>query len=326
MSGVCVPPNKLPPAILLMGPTACGKTEFALELARRFPVEIISVDSTLVYRGMDIGTAKPSLTVLNEVPHHLIDILDPKESYSAARFRDDALRLMKEITKASRIPLLVGGTCLYFKALESGLSKLPPADQTVRDKIKEEAESRGWEAMHRELERLDPVVSRRIHPNDPQRIQRALEVIRLTGQPLSSLQSGKGNPPPYRLLRMGLIPQNRELLHRQIKFRFEKMLSEGLINEVTDLYQRGDLNLSLPSMRAVGYRQVWHYLTGEWDRQTMIDKAIVATRQLAKRQMTWLRSDSKIMRVNAHVIDLSKVSAQVAQFIEGDDLVPSAIL
>jgi len=310
-----------------MGPTACGKTGLALELARRFPLEIISVDSALVYRGMDIGTAKPSLSVLNEVPHHLIDILDPTESYSAASFREDALRLMREITEVNRIPLLVGGTFLYFKALESGLSKLPPADQMVRNRIKQEAEMRGWEAMYRELVCLDPAASKRIHPNDPQRVQRALEVIRLTGKPLSSLQSGEQNPLPYRLLRIGLIPHNRELLHRQIQCRFEKMLTKGLINEVTDLYQRGDLNLSLPSMRAVGYRQVWHYLTGEWDRQTMIEKAIVATRQLAKRQMTWLRADSNIMmRVNADEIDLSKVSVQVAQFIEGDDLLPSAIL
>ncbi|WP_455380885.1 tRNA (adenosine(37)-N6)-dimethylallyltransferase MiaA [Acidihalobacter prosperus] len=315
MSSARVPSKSLPPAILLMGPTASGKTELALELARRFPVEIISVDSALVYRGMDIGTAKPSSMILNEYPHHLIDILDPTESYSAASFREDALRLMREISEANRIPLLVGGTFLYFKALESGLSKLPPADQAVRDRIKQEAESQGWQAMHRELERLDPVASRRIHPNDPQRVQRALEVIQLTGKPLSNLQSGERNPLPYRLLRIGLIPQNRELLHQQIQFRFEKMLSEGLINEVKDLYQRGDLNLSLPSMRAVGYRQVWHYLTGEWDRQTMIDKAIVATRQLAKRQMTWLRADSNMMRVNADAIDLSKVSVQVAQFI-----------
>ncbi|AOU99545.1 tRNA (adenosine(37)-N6)-dimethylallyltransferase MiaA [Acidihalobacter yilgarnensis] len=300
-----------------MGPTASGKTDLALELVRRFPVEIVSVDSALIYRGMDIGTAKPSRELLAEAPHRLIDILDPLEVYSAARFRADALREMAQITAAGRIPLLTGGTLLYFRALESGLSVLPAADPEMRARIAAEAAERGWEALHEELVRLDPAAADRIHRNDPQRLQRALEVIRLTGRPLSSQQSGGVAGLPYRLLRLGLVPDDRESLHRRIRQRFEKMLVEGLINEVADLYHRGDLNPALPSMRAVGYRQIWCYLAGEWDRQTMIEKAVVATRQLAKRQMTWLRGDHALIRVNAEAVELSKLSAQVAQFIEG---------
>lgn len=309
----------LPSAILLMGPTASGKTDLALELVRRFPVEIVSVDSALVYRGMDIGTAKPGPDILAEAPHRLIDILDPAQSYSAAQFREDALREMADIVAAGRIPLLVGGTLLYFRALEGGLSDLPAADPELRARIEAEAAERGWGALHDELKRADPAAAARIHPNDPQRLQRALEVIRLTGRPLSALQSRPGGNLPYRLLRLGLVPEDREKLHLRICQRFEKMLEQGLINEVADLYQRGDLNTDLPSMRAVGYRQVWRHLAGEWDRQTMIEKAVVATRQLAKRQMTWLRGDHALIRVNADAVELSKLSAQVAHFIEGVD-------
>lgn len=302
-----------------MGPTASGKTALAMSLVRRFPFEIVSVDSALVYREMDIGTAKPTAEQLAEAPHRLIDILDPAETYSAARFREDALREMADITAACRVPLLTGGTLLYFRALEYGLSELPPADPAVRARIEAEAAERGWEALHGELARLDPAAALRIHPNDPQRLQRALEVIRLTGRPLSVLQAGGRANLPYRLLRLGLLPQDREQLHRRICQRFEKMLADGLINEVAHLYQRGDLNPALPSMRAVGYRQVWRYLAGEWNRQTMIEKAVVATRQLAKRQLTWLRGDRALIRVNAEAVELSKLSARVAQFLEGDD-------
>lgn len=307
----------LPPAILLMGPTASGKTDLALELVRHFPLEIISVDSALIYRGMDIGTAKPPAAVLAEAPHRLIDILDPAETYSAANFREDALREMADIVAAGRIPLLVGGTMLYFRALESGLSELPPANPALRAQIEDEAIRGGWSALHDELKARDPVAASRIHPNDPQRLQRAIEVIRLTGKALSDLQSGGLGRFPYRLLRLGLMPQDRERLHLRIRQRFEKMLAQGLINEVTHLYERGDLDPGLPSIRAVGYRQVWRYLAGEWDQKTMAEKAVVATRQLAKRQMTWMRSDQGLISLNADAIELSKLSGQVKEFLEG---------
>lgn len=312
----CLAPG-LPPAIFLMGPTASGKTDLALELVRHFPLEIISVDSALIYREMNIGTAKPTAFTLAEAPHRLIDILDPAECYSAARFREDALREMADIVAKGRIPLLVGGTMLYFRALESGLSELPAADPAIRMQIMDEARRSGWTALHEELRYYDPIAAARIHPNDPQRLQRALEVIRLTGKPMSDQQSGSTFSLPYRLLRLGLMPQDRQGLHERIRKRFVNMLAQGLINEVADLYQRGDLSPCLPSIRSVGYRQVWRYLAGEWDQGTMTEKAIAATRQLAKRQMTWMRGDKALINLNADEIYLSKLNEQVGQFIEG---------
>ncbi|WP_275098732.1 tRNA (adenosine(37)-N6)-dimethylallyltransferase MiaA [Sedimenticola hydrogenitrophicus] len=274
-----------------MGPTASGKTALAIELVRHLPCEIISVDSALVYRGMDIGTAKPDAAELALAPHRLIDICDPAEAYSAARFRADALAEMTEISASGRIPLLVGGTMLYFRALEYGLSRLPEADPDIRADLEREAGESGWEALHAQLMRVDPAAAARIHPNDPQRIQRALEVYRLTGQPLSRLQrQAERNELPYRLVKLARAPQSRAVLHRRIAERFNQMLAEGFEAEVRQLLERDDLRPEMPSLRSVGYRQMIRYLRGEWDRETMIERGIIATRQLAKRQFTWLRS------------------------------------
>lgn len=280
------------PAIFLMGPTASGKTELAIELVQSLPCEIISVDSALVYRGLDIGTAKPDTAELALAPHRLIDICDPTEVYSAARFRDDALREMAGITAAGRIPLLVGGTMLYFRALEQGLSMLPAADPGIRADLEQEAARVGWVGMHRRLAEVDPEAAARIHPNDPQRIQRALEVYRLTGKPLSRLQGRRRvHPFPYLLVKLARAPRERSLLHRRIELRFQRMLEQGFEQEVRQLLARGDLSPEMPSMRLVGYRQMVKYLLGEWERENMIEKGVVATRQLAKRQFTWLRSE-----------------------------------
>lgn len=309
----------LPSAVLLMGPTASGKTELAVELTRRFALEIVSVDSALIYRDMDIGTAKPSPEVLAEAPHRLIDILDPAASYSAARFREDALREMAEITAAGRVPLLVGGTMLYFRALEEGLSELPHADPDLRAEIKARAREAGWPALHEELTRVDPEAAARVHPNDPQRLQRALEVYRLSGVPLSALlRRARTHSFPYRALRLALVPQDRRALHIRIEHRFKKMLDEGLINEVANLYRRDDLDLNCPSMRAVGYRQVWRYLDGSYDGEEMIRQAVVATRQLAKRQMTWLRKDNRLEAVNADALELSSICRRVENHLRDD--------
>lgn len=281
-----------PPVICLMGPTAAGKTDLALHIARRLPVEIISVDSALVYRGMDIGTAKPEPHVLAEIRHHLVDVLEPTEAYSAAQFRADALAAIASILDRGRMPLLVGGTMLYFRALEHGLSELPPADPEIRARLEDEAQTQGWAALHARLAQVDPEAAHRIHENDPQRIQRALEVYEVTGQPLSSLQQRAGGEPfPYPLAKWIVAPKDRAWLHARIERRFRQMLDQGLIEEVAALRARGDLDLSMPSMRAVGYRQVWKYLDGRYDYDTMIERGIVATRQLAKRQFTWLRSE-----------------------------------
>ncbi|MBD3670583.1 MAG: tRNA (adenosine(37)-N6)-dimethylallyltransferase MiaA [Gammaproteobacteria bacterium] len=285
-----------PHALFLMGPTASGKTDLAIQLVESGGFEIISVDSALVYRGMDIGTAKPDAETLARAPHRLIDICDPVEAYSAARFREDALREMAEIVARGATPLLVGGTMLYFRALTEGLSPLPSADAEVRRELAEEERREGLEAMHRRLASIDPAAAERIHPNDPQRIHRALEVYAISGQSMSELiraQSGQGLP--YRVHRLVVSPPERNVLHERIARRFESMLDQGFVAEVEHLYRRGDLSPEMPSMRAVGYRQMWQYLAGELDWETMVHKAIVATRQLAKRQYTWLRAETEAL-------------------------------
>ncbi|WP_058546526.1 tRNA (adenosine(37)-N6)-dimethylallyltransferase MiaA [Pseudomonas fluorescens] len=293
--------NQLPPAIFLMGPTAAGKTDLAIELTKVLPCELISVDSALVYRGMDIGTAKPSKALLAEYPHRLIDILDPAEAYSAADFRRDALQAMAEITARGKIPLLVGGTMLYYKALVEGLADMPAADPEVRAQIEEEAARLGWQALHEQLAIIDPESAARIHPNDPQRLSRALEVYRVSGQSMTALrqrQSAQSTEAaasglqqlPYTVANLAIAPANRQVLHRRIEQRFTLMLEQGFIDEVVALRERSDLHAGLPSIRAVGYRQVWDYLDGKLTSAEMQERGIIATRQLAKRQFTWLRS------------------------------------
>jgi tRNA dimethylallyltransferase len=276
-----------------MGPTASGKTALAVDLVRRLPLEIISVDSALVYRGLDIGTAKPDAALLREAPHRLIDIRDPSESYSAAEFREDALREMADITCQGRIPLLVGGTMLYFRALEHGLSDLPKADPAIRDRLESEKETLGLDHLHQRLTKLDPVAAERIHAHDSQRTLRALEVIEISGRPLSALQAESGGESiPYRVLKLVRAPRERTQLHHRIEVRFQAMLEMGFETEVRELLRRGDVTPELPSMRSVGYRQMLNYLLGGYPREEMVKRAVIATRQLAKRQFTWLRSDA----------------------------------
>lgn len=281
-------------AVAIMGPTASGKTAVALEIARHLPSEIISVDSALVYRGMDVGTAKPSREEQSAVPHHLIDILDPAESYSVMQFRNDALRLTAEIASRGKLPLLVGGTMLYFKALQDGLDVLPRADAALRARLDEEAAKIGISAMHARLAGIDPPTAARLKQNDSQRIQRALEIFELTGSPMSQLLSRAPKVDlPFDLLPIALEPSDRSVLHARIAARFDAMLdrsNNGLIDEVNALRARGDLHLGLPSMRCVGYRQAWEFLDGAYDRAALRERGIAATRQLAKRQLTWLRS------------------------------------
>ena len=293
--------SQLPPAIFLIGPTAAGKTDLAIELTKVLPCELISVDSALVYRGMDIGTAKPSKALLAEFPHRLIDILDPADAYSAADFRRDALQAMADITARGKIPLLVGGTMLYYKALIDGLADMPAADPEVRAQIEEEAARLGWQALHEQLALIDPESAARIHPNDPQRLSRALEVYRVSGQSMTALrqrQSAQSTEAaasglqqlPYTVANLAIAPANRQVLHRRIEQRFTLMLEQGFIDEVVALRERSDLHPGLPSIRAVGYRQVWDYLDGKLTSAEMQERGIIATRQLAKRQFTWLRS------------------------------------
>lgn len=281
----------LPPAVFLMGPTAAGKTDLAVALGELFPFEIISVDSALIYRGMDIGTAKPEPEVLARAPHHLIDIVDPAQSYSAADFRQDALTLMADITARGRIPLLVGGTMMYFKVLKDGMASMPPADAAVRQRLLDSARDHGWPYLHQQLASVDPEAAERIKPTDSQRLQRALEVYELTGKPLSQWhREQKAQSLPYRVTSLALAPVDRAILHERIALRFVKMLEEGFLDEVKSLYARPDLTTSLPSVRSVGYRQAWSYLDGELSYDDMVERGIIATRQLAKRQLTWLRS------------------------------------
>ena len=288
-----------PPAIFLMGPTASGKTQLSVQLAHLLNAEIISVDSALVFKGMDIGTAKPTFAERDGIVHHLIDILDPSESYSTGQFRNQALALMAQISARGKIPLLVGGTMLYFNALTQGLATLPEACPEIRAKLEQELALYGKQAQYERLQRIDPQTANRIHPNDPQRIQRALEVYEISGQPLSAFfAQAKNQALPYQIIKLIIAPENRALLHETIAIRFKQMLQHGLIDEVETLYQRTDLSAALPAIRAVGYRQVWSYLQGDYDLPTMTEKAIIATRQLAKRQFTWLRKET-----NAHLLN-----------------------
>jgi tRNA dimethylallyltransferase len=292
-----------PAAYALLGPTASGKSRLAMQLAGRLPIEIVSVDSAQVYRGLDIGTAKPSPAERKRVPHHLVDLLDPDEIYSAGRFRADAIAAVQDILARGRVPLLVGGTMLYYRTLVSGLDDLPQADRALREAIERQAAERGWPALHAELARVDPAAAARIGPNDARRIQRALEVSRLTGKPISAQQSGRAAELPFALRGFAIVPQDRAVLHRRIAERFDAMLEAGLVDEVKALKKRFKLNAELPSMRAAGYRQVWAHLEGEYGLAELRDKAIAATRQLAKRQVTWLRSFAGIEELGADDVE-----------------------
>lgn len=310
-----------PPAIFLMGPTASGKSQVALDIARNFPTEIISVDSAQVYRHMDIGTAKPGQEILAHAPHHLINLIDPDQSYSAAQFRQDALSIMQDISSRNKIPLLVGGTMLYFRALQEGLSALPAADQDLRLTLENRAEKHGWPAMHQKLSELDPVIAARIKPTDSQRIQRALEVCYLTQQPMSEiLKNFQPADFPYRKISIALIPSERRQLHLRIAERFRGMLNAGLIEEVQSIRQKFPaLIAESPSMRCVGYRQTCLYLDDKIDSDELHDMGIAATRQLAKRQLTWLRS----MRVTDKIYELDCLSGDLSTQV--NNLIRTAI-
>jgi tRNA dimethylallyltransferase len=279
----------LPTAFALLGPTASGKSALALRLAEKHPLEIVSVDSAQVYRGMDIGTAKPGAAERGRVPHHLIDLVDPNERYSAGQFRSDAIRVIGEILKRKKTPLLVGGTMLYYRTLVAGLDALPQANAELREAISKEAQQRGWPALHAELGKIDPKTAARIMPSDAQRIQRALEVYRISGSPLSELQRGANEPLPFSIKGYALVPERAEL-HRRIEQRFDAMLRGGLVDEVRQLKLTYRLSADMPSMRAVGYRQAWSFMEGELDEKALREQGLAATRQLAKRQLTWLRS------------------------------------
>ena len=283
--------HALPPAIFLMGPTASGKTALALELVKRYPCEIISVDSALIYRDMDIGTAKPDAEMQALAPHRLIDLIDPAESYSAATFRADALREMADITAAGKVPLLVGGTMMYFKFLRDGSADLPQADDAIREQLLQEGQADGWPAMHARLAKIDPEAAARLKPMDSQRIQRAMEVYLVSGKTLSEHWAEQETQPlPYHVVNLAVCPTERSRLHERIAQRFRIMIEQGFVPEMERLYDRGDLSIDMPSMRCVGYRQGWEYLEGKYSYDEMIERGIIATRQLAKRQITWLRS------------------------------------
>lgn len=276
-----------------MGPTATGKTEISIALAQHFGCEIISVDSAMVYRGMNIGTAKPDERQRGGVPHHLIDILDPSEPYSTGQFREQAISLMAQISKRKKTPLFTGGTMLYFDRLLNGLAPLPRADEAVRREIEHEAKLSSWEDLHIQLQQIDPVSASRIHPNDPQRIQRALEVYRITGKTITEIHKNSCRNPelPFQIIKVIIEPRDRSVLHARIKDRLLHMVQQGLIEEVRQLYNRDDLHKGLPAIRAVGYKQAWEYLNGSIGKERMVEKAIAASRQLAKRQLTWLRRE-----------------------------------
>lgn len=293
----------LPLALFLMGPTASGKTDLAIRLRQKYPVEIISVDSALIYKGMDVGTAKPDARELALAPHRLIDILDPSEAYSVADFRQDALREMQTIVSEGRIPLLVGGTMLYYKALLDGLSPLPAANPAVRQQIESQAQEQGWAALHAQLQQIDPISAARIHPNDPQRLSRALEVYKISGKTLTELTQTKGESIPFRVKQFAIAPMDRAELHRRIELRFEKMVKSGFEEEVKALYDRNDLHPDLPSIRCVGYRQMWDYFDGNSTLDEAIYRGICATRQLAKRQLTWLRSWDELTWLDSENIE-----------------------
>lgn len=311
--------SSLPPAIFLMGPTASGKTGLAVELYQHLPVELISVDSALVYQGMDIGTAKPDTATLAQAPHHLIDVIPPTQAYSAANFRNDALRLMAAITAKGKIPLLVGGTMLYFNALQSGLSNLPEANPEVRSRLDEEAALIGWPAMHDKLAIIDPETAARLKPTDAQRIQRALEVCELSGKPMSALYLATEQAVlPYNLLKIAIVPSDRKVLHERIALRFEQMLAHGFLDEVRQLLKTyPSLTAETPSMRCVGYRQALEHLRGDYDLAELKEKGIAATRQLAKRQLTWLRGMDDTWEVDCLSLDLYRqVETQIKDFIK----------
>jgi tRNA dimethylallyltransferase len=319
MSDLIIQPGESaesPISIFIMGATATGKTDLALaiysELGAELPSELVSVDSALVYRGMDIGTAKPDARTLKDSPHHLIDIIDPAEVYSAGQFREDALKLMSQISAKPRIPVLVGGTMLYFNSLQKGMADMPEVSESVRRAIENEAKTRGIIAMHERLKSVDPVSAQRIHPNDPQRIKRALELYDATGKTLTQFwreqeQEQSGASFPYRRIKIALMPDDRVELRKRITKRFDIMLRQGFIEEVEALYNRGDLHAGMPSIRAVGYRQVWSYLAGDYDFDEMREKAIIATAQLAKRQMTWLRKESDCNFIDPIALNTPKV-------------------
>ncbi|MGO2147638.1 MULTISPECIES: tRNA (adenosine(37)-N6)-dimethylallyltransferase MiaA [Halomonas] len=294
-----------PWAIFLMGPTAAGKTDTAIALHERLGHELISVDSAMVYRGMNIGSAKPSAAELARAPHRLIDLRDPAEPYSAADFREDALSEMRQISAAGKVPLLVGGTMLYYKRLVEGVANMPAADPAIREQLAKQRESEGLESLHKKLMDVDPVSAQRIHPNDPQRLMRALEVYYASGRSMSELWGEQQPAPfPWRVLSIALAPDDRRVLHARIEKRFAAMLEEGLIDEVAALKKRSDLHLELPAMKSVGYRQVWEYLNGEYDYAVLKERGVIATRQLAKRQLTWLRSWSNLTWIDSQQLDV----------------------
>ncbi|WP_395479737.1 tRNA (adenosine(37)-N6)-dimethylallyltransferase MiaA [Candidatus Curculioniphilus buchneri] len=303
--------QRQPKVIFLMGPTATGKTSFAIALHQLLPVEIISVDSALIYRGMDIGTAKPSINELLQAPHHLIDICDPIEPYSAMNFRYDALKAIKMIIQANRIPLLVGGTMFYFKILLNGLAVLPPANSKIREDIRNEAKIIGWAALYQRLQQIDLISANRIHPNDVQRLIRALEVFLITGKTVTELTRISNAPLEYEIYQFAIMPLNYLLLHERIKQRFYQMLAIGFENEVYRLFTRGDLSSDMPSMRCIGYRQMWSYLSGEINYEDMISRGIYATKQLAKNQMTWLHTWR-----NLHWLDNEKFSVAINKVLQ----------
>ncbi|MEC8452129.1 tRNA (adenosine(37)-N6)-dimethylallyltransferase MiaA [Alteromonas sp. DY56-G5] len=304
--------NSALPVIAIMGPTASGKTGLALDIAAKVESEVISVDSALVYKGMDIGTAKPTQEEQAGVVHHLIDIIDPAQSYSVSQFVNDTNALIGDILARGKVPILAGGTMMYFNALINGISPLPKSDEKIRDEITQQAQRLGWSKLHDELRGVDPISGERIHPNDPQRITRALEVYRSTGKTLTHWQQQEGEKCPYKIAQFAIAPADRAVLHERIATRFDLMLEQGFENEVVKLYERSDLHEDLPSIRSVGYRQMWQYLDGQLSYAEMRERGIIATRQLAKRQLTWLRGWEQVTWLDTFANDnLTKITAKV---------------